>query len=148
MAIQESSENPRVAIRKKRTKSAFIQIRVTESDREMIRVMAEKAEMTISDFVMSRVWGEVQVALKAEPTKQPAPKEVEVEKESVKPLMPRRDFEKNKPRRYKFHPTGEEWATVANDPETGQWFLVTKSGGITEGSSKEECLLALDAMQG
>lgn len=44
----------------KRTKSALLVFRVTDSDRDMIRKMADKAGLGITDFVLSRVWGEAE----------------------------------------------------------------------------------------
>ena len=135
-----------------RNKNSFVQVRVTTSDREMIRVMAEKAGMSVTEFVLSRVWGEaVPVApVPVEAPRLPEPKEIEAVQEAVEPvkmLLPRRDFDRSKPGRYALEKTSEEWAGVANDRDTGQWFLVIQGKAAQEYKDRDACLAALDAMQ-
>jgi hypothetical protein len=55
-----------------RTKNARIEMRVTERDREMILKMAFEARMSVSDFILSRVWGEVSEAENQVPAQPPA----------------------------------------------------------------------------
>ena len=58
-----------MAIHPKRTKSAFIQLRVTPGDREAIRAMAEGAGLGLTEFILSRVWGPAEVSVGAVPVR-------------------------------------------------------------------------------
>jgi uncharacterized protein (DUF1778 family) len=140
---------------KNRQKDKQLVVRVSQEDKRLIEGMAKREGKTLSEFILSRVWGEV-----ADPVREEAPKipesgtiqdKVAALRESIsgvaQPMAPatqRRAFNLRKTAWYTLLESTDWGGYVVKDKDTGQIWLVT-NGRAREHDTAEAATDALDA---